>query len=126
MDLQMFIKLMGMTTSSHDNEALTALRKANAMLVANNLTWQEFLDFYFKKEDRSWQVPPSQRRQQKPAEPDKKRYDDAEEIELMFDMAFAGAKGSFVQFLESLRDWFEQKQFLTKGQYEALKRAANQ
>jgi hypothetical protein len=44
MDETLFAKLMAMTTSSYDHEALTALRKANAMLARDNLNWQGVVD----------------------------------------------------------------------------------
>ncbi len=36
-------KLLGMTQSSHDGEALNAVRLANRMLAENRLTWREAL-----------------------------------------------------------------------------------
>jgi hypothetical protein len=38
-----FIKLMMMTTSTNDAEALVALRKANAMMAGARMNWSEFL-----------------------------------------------------------------------------------
>lgn len=38
-----FVKLMALTTSSIDGEALSALRKANAMLDETNMTWEQLL-----------------------------------------------------------------------------------
>lgn len=39
-----FFKLMNLTQSDNDNEALVALRKANAMLRHSKLTWKDILD----------------------------------------------------------------------------------
>lgn len=41
MDVEKFTKLMKMTTSSHDGEALNALRMANAMLSRHKLDWSD-------------------------------------------------------------------------------------
>lgn len=37
------IKLLGMTTSSHDNEALVAIRKANTLLQYHQLAWKDVI-----------------------------------------------------------------------------------
>jgi hypothetical protein len=39
-----FHKLMNLTQSDNDNEALAALRKANSMLKHSKLTWKDILD----------------------------------------------------------------------------------
>jgi len=39
-----FYKLMAMTTSENDNEALVAMRMANKMLKESKLTWKQVLD----------------------------------------------------------------------------------
>lgn len=41
MDVDKFTKLMKMTTSPHDGEALTAIRMANAMLSKHKLSWDD-------------------------------------------------------------------------------------
>jgi hypothetical protein len=123
MDRAMLTKFMGMTMSAHDNEALTAMRKANAMLLEENLTWQEVLAASPKLS--AFRVPPSART--KPAnEPDHQqdRYDDADEINSLFEDAFSNAFGTFRDFLHSIHEWWETKGFLTPKQYQALRKAA--
>ena len=39
----MLTKLLMMTTSSHDGEALVAIRKANEMLARDCLNWQDVM-----------------------------------------------------------------------------------
>jgi hypothetical protein len=116
--MAMFVKLMGMTTSPHDGEALNALRKANAMLAASNLTWQELLAV----------TSPSQPRQQpatfRDVPSEQKKHTDSKEIDRLFEQAFHRARGSFREFLESIHDWWETKKFLTERQYQALRKAA--
>lgn len=49
-DLDMLIKLMGMTTSSSDNEALNALRLANKWLSNKGHNWHDLLQDKVKLE----------------------------------------------------------------------------
>jgi uncharacterized protein involved in exopolysaccharide biosynthesis len=44
MDRVKLIKLLNLTTSSNDNEALTALRFINRMMVSNNKSWEELVN----------------------------------------------------------------------------------
>lgn len=46
--LELLKKLMGMTGSQHDGEALSALRKANALLAASGKTWADLFDAKIK------------------------------------------------------------------------------
>jgi hypothetical protein len=43
MNMEKFTRLMMMTTSKFDGEALNAIRLANAMLVADKKTWKDML-----------------------------------------------------------------------------------
>lgn len=43
MDKDRLVKLLGMTTSEHDGEALNAMRMANALVQAAGKTWAEVL-----------------------------------------------------------------------------------
>lgn len=43
LNFTLLIKLMGMTTSSNDGEALTAIRKANATIMRFGRTWDDIL-----------------------------------------------------------------------------------
>ncbi len=43
MDKDRLIKLLNLTSSDNDNEAISALRKANAMLKEGNLTWGDLI-----------------------------------------------------------------------------------
>jgi hypothetical protein len=40
---ELLIKLMGMTTSANDGEALVAVRKANELLAANKWSWEKLI-----------------------------------------------------------------------------------
>ena len=43
MDMDRFIKILGMTGSSHDGEALAALRMAQKLMSANGKTWKDLI-----------------------------------------------------------------------------------
>ena len=49
-DFLTFKRIMGLTTSPNDAEALSAIRKANALLMAENTTWERVLDRMVKVE----------------------------------------------------------------------------
>lgn len=134
------VKLMMMTTSPNDGEALTAIRKANALLASANVNWAEFLSAVettksaHKQEDQEFRKPPSQRRRERGPDDNafsdvgrgsNKKYDDASEINPMFERAFRNASGGFADFLESVHDWWEETGFLTEKQYYAVKRSAD-
>lgn len=121
-DLDRLIKLMMMTTSNHDGEALTAMRMANADLSAAKLNWEEVLRGHGTR-------PQHQRRSapRPPWETEVEWYTDAAVVEHLFEAAFRNASPnnpSFRAFLESLREWWDRKHGLTGPQYNALRRAA--
>ena len=133
----LLIKLLMMTTSPHDGEALNAMRKANAILAAANVNWSEFLSAVSTAQraaDNEFRKPPSQRRSNTPdtrnafsdvGKGTATKYDDAKEIDPMFEAAFSNASGGFMSFLESVHEWWTEKGFLTEKQYFAIKRAAD-
>jgi hypothetical protein len=43
LDRQRLARILGLTGSAHDGEALAAVRKANAQIVAAGMTWNEIL-----------------------------------------------------------------------------------
>ena len=125
----MFIKLMQMTTSPNDNEALVALRKANKILAASKINWAELLGS--AKEDQSFRVPPS-KRQPRP-EPQWEdvggtgvKHTNEVEINGMFERVLkTNMSEGFAEFVESVHIWWERRGFLTDPQYRAIKRAAD-
>jgi hypothetical protein len=114
-----------MTTSSNDQEALTAIRKANRVLEMARVTWEDLL-----KAINATQAAPPPRPQpdwqnvntgpgQRP-----KRYDNAEEIDDMFYRLFnRDLREDFEEFAMSVHLWWKDKGFLTERQYNAIKRA---
>jgi hypothetical protein len=43
MDMEKLIKILGMTGSAHDGEALSALRMAQRLMAANGKTWKDLI-----------------------------------------------------------------------------------
>jgi hypothetical protein len=43
MDMEKLIKILGMTGSTHDGEALSALRMAQRLMAANGKTWKDLV-----------------------------------------------------------------------------------
>jgi len=109
-----FIKLMMMTTSPSEGEALTAIRMANGLLMEANLNWDEFLRGKAKVYTASGQSSYSG-----------KKYQNADEIEAMLNDVLSTIKRgtSFYSFIESLNDWWEANSFLTEKQYNALRKS---
>jgi hypothetical protein len=138
MNKDRLIKLMMMTTSSHDGECLTAIRMANAKLAEENMNWEEVLNGSSTRPEPEPQRQRSRQQETPPWEEDEGQYDwdrgpppagsysDRQEIELLFSIAFGNTSqySSFYQFLTSVNQWWSRKGFLTRAQYEALKRAA--
>lgn len=114
--IEQFTKLMMMTTSPNDNEALTAIRKANAMLAASNNNWQDFIKGKVKMVSTYETQTDSD---------SSNKHTNAQEINMWFDEICSNPRTSlgFLDFIESVRSWWEQKGFLTDKQYEAIKSA---
>src|SRR5258708_29459164 len=79
-----FIKLMMLTTSSNDNEALIALRKANKILFDAKVNWEELLCAI--QQSNEFRVPPSKRQHRPRPEPEWEnvggiKHTDADEID---------------------------------------------
>lgn len=51
MDKSKITKLLALSQSDNDNEALAAIRMANKLLRANNLTWETFMGQEIPKHD---------------------------------------------------------------------------
>lgn len=110
-----FIKLMMMTQSSSEREALTAIRKANGLLMEANLNWDEFLRGKAKIDGSAISNQASY---------GGKKYQNAVEIEAMLNSVLSIIKQgtSFYTFIQSLNEWWEGNGFLTEKQYNALRK----
>lgn len=128
-DRQRLIKLMMMTTSTNDGEALTAVRKANAMLKVEGSDWSKFLSSPSSIGlDRRPQQPPP-RPPMKPTgrgttdthkyPPPKDRFTD-NDIPRMLQSLMRDTKGDFRNLIESLYQQWNDKHYLTERQYEVV------
>lgn len=114
-EFEKFIKLMMMTTSDQDHEALVALRKANSYLASMNRNWEEILRGKVIIKGGVNQEPPSPYVQ----------HTDEREIDGMFEvlMRTVPMRSSFRDFVEDVHQYWEKRGYLTDAQYKALKRA---
>lgn len=113
-----FIKLMMMTTSPNEGEALTATRMANALLLEANLNWDEFLRGKVKITNQAAGGSAS-------GSFTGKKYTNSDDIERMLDAVLKNVRSgtSFYTFIKSLSDWWEDNAFLTEKQYNALRKS---
>lgn len=108
-----FIKLMNLTTSDQDGEALVALRKANAVLMESNINWEQLLRSKVSVKDAGQNQTTYKGRQ----------FTNTAEIDAMFDALFKKipTTSSFrTGFLDDVHKWWEEKGFLTEKQYNAV------
>ena len=105
MDLTRLIKLMNLTTSTFDGEALNAIRKANLLLAESNISWAEFI--------KEKNITINKIVIKKPRDP---------EIEQMLKICKKGVRSSSGQmFIRSLANWYKNHGSLSEKQMEALK-----
>jgi len=130
------VRIMRMTESSSDGEALNALRLANRMLKAEGKTWEDIIGARVGAANPlspDYRQPPSQRRtgdtsrwgkpqsQERPTENKAKVYD--ENIASMLNaLSERRHDVSTLMFLASIREFYEKNDFLTQAQYDAIKR----
>lgn len=126
------IKMLGMTGSKHDGEALVAIRKANSILAENNLSWDELLSSSNQPASRSsYATPPSKRKNAAPSWGDVNsrvrddHHTDSDEIDKMFEAAYDNTQrgSSFYEFIESVHTFWTERSYLTEAQYQSIKRA---
>jgi hypothetical protein len=112
MNREKFIKLMMLTTSDQDGEALTALRKANAMLAAENKNWEEFLAVGAGPSSTNYGVA---------------KYTDPKVIDPIFEKLFREVPymSGFRDFVNDVYQFWLSNHFLTEKQFQALNRAAS-
>lgn len=120
-DRPKLIKLMMMTQSSNDGEALTALRKANALLAADNVNWSEFISGIKQQAPRPAPRPKGRGFDAKPEADHREhhRFTDPA-IPRMLASLLRDSKGGFRDFIESIDEFWSTKGFLTEKQYDAV------
>lgn len=137
-NFDLFIKVMGMTASSHDGEALNAIRKANALLGAQNMNWEDFLRAKVKwarEEPKGEKTSSEKDRDQRYRGGAKREYpdgskmaskpEDVEAVETIFKFLFdkIPPNSSFREFLNSICDYWEMNGFITERQFDAIHNA---
>src|SRR5262245_19018431 len=131
-NLDKIIKVMGLTGSNQDGEALSALRKATAMLKEWGWTWETILRGKIKiMPDPFANIPmpstQSTSRHAPAAKPQAKIYDDRDEIEKYFEKC--GLKMnlplSVNQRLASIERSWNANGYLVYGDYDFLRQQAN-
>ena len=110
-DFSRLKKTMQQTFDDNDAIALMALRKANAVLRANNLTWEQVFQRLVKVEV--------------PFEPAPTEQSESAIINAAFETIEASdPRGSFADFVASLKDQWDRKSYLSQKQKDALFDAA--
>lgn len=125
-DIERLIKLIGMTGSSHDGECLAAIRKANALLVAADMSWEDIIRGRWRSAappPREAATPPPPR--ETSARPDG-RYS-GENVVHMIDMLLKTVppNSSFRMFILSIQAFYLSRGYVTSKQYAALQRATS-
>lgn len=129
MDRTRLLKLLAMTTSDNDGEALNAMRKANAYIGSWKMTWEDVLSQErvmnitlhraapssapYQGDDSDWNPP---------------HLSDKVVIDTMFRAIFAQPRSDneeFWQFMDSVHNQWQQKGRLTPGQFQAIRRCYN-
>lgn len=125
-DLIKFVKVLGYTASSNDNEALNACRKANTLMKSMNLTWEQLI------KDKTIVVNEIINNEVKAApavnSPSNSKID--VEIEMMLQVCmsktnFPRMSATGQSFIRSLNDWYTKHNSLTDKQKEALRKWYN-
>lgn len=128
LDRDKLAKVLAMTTSDTDPEALAAIRMANRMLAAAGLTWEAVLAAGGVRQltvtvTRHGEAPAPYQTQEDWVAPHLK---DKVTITLMFRAVFmtprTGNEG-FWEFMDSIHQWFVEHGTLTQKQYQALRAA---
>ena len=106
MDVTKLIKLMNLTTSTFDGEALNAIRKANLLLAESNISWIEFI--------KEKNITIKEIVVKKPRDP---------QIEEMLRLCKKGVRSiSGKMFINSLADWYKKHGSLSEKQLISLKK----
>ncbi len=115
MDISKLAKLLGYTTSPNDNEALNAMRMANAELDKANLTW---MDFCSQKTIVVQNIIQGQMQ----AQGQTQVKGDAT-VEKMLQVCLQNVTSeSGLKFIQSLSDWYLKNGKLTEKQRQALEK----
>lgn len=110
-DLEIVVKMLNLTMSDSDHEALSAIRKANAVLKRNNLGWAAVLEI-----DLFDNAKPS-------TGPEHPKEERARKINEMFEEVIPRAFGEDLRVLLELKRSWRDKKTLSPSQYAILVKA---
>jgi hypothetical protein len=123
---------MNLTTSDSDGEALSSLRKANEMLKKNRMDWRGFLSggvsrsvILENERLKSENLRLAAALASKASAPKETIDIENEDIKEMFDVVENKVNGSALEFIRSLKTFFEENGYLTDKQGSALKKFYN-
>lgn len=125
-DLIKLVKILAYTTSTNDNEALNACRRANTLMKSMNLTWEQLM------KDKTIVVNEIISNELIPVAPLAAHINTSGfrtgimEVEIMLQVCmsrtnFARMNPTGQAFIKSLNDWYQRNHSLTDKQKEALK-----
>ncbi len=133
-DRAKLIKVMAMTQSANDGEALNAIRMANEMLKVKKLDWDKAIAGTSKVSDaysairNAPQYRPPPRQQMRPSgrgttdtmpnRPQSQFTD--RNIPRMIESLLRDTKGDFRDMLQSFKEQWDNRHYLTERQYEVL------
>jgi hypothetical protein len=123
-NIQMLIKLLRMTESPHDGEALNAMRMANSLLNKHNTDWDAVMRGAVPMIDADpfAAAPPIGGRSGRGSTGP--RHTDAAEIEPYFTYLRQRDLGSFKSYVDDVYKWWQEKGFLTDKQFNVIKNSA--
>jgi hypothetical protein len=129
-EISQFKKLMMMTTSDNDPEALIAIRKANTILKNNKVNWDELckqinFNILSVKNTHGFRDSYKSYSPDHPSEP-KTSSGRTTSSDILKPLQFAmdRCEGSFYDFLESLKYQFQNKGWLSEAQVAAIMKSA--
>jgi len=124
MDKVRLAKLLGMTTSEHDGEALNAMRMANDLIKAAGKTWADVLTTE-NVVNITLRRPQPAKAYEAPEDWSPPHLTDKVLIDAMFRVIYAQPRSSneeFWQWVDSVHQQWLDRQRLTPGQYQSVRR----
>lgn len=123
-------KVLALTQSDNDAEAIAAIRRANEIIKSEGLQWSDLLTATVNTVNITLQRAPVQPGDFGPVQEEwiPPHLQDAHTIDLMFKTIFAQARTDnegFWQFMESIHHQWQQNHALKQGQYQALRKSYN-
>lgn len=121
LDRERLAKLLAMTASDKDGEALNAMRMANRVIEAAGLTWAEVLEQQAAVSVRIFDMTPAR----SPPWEDDERLSNRAVIDEMFRTIYGLPQdgSEFWSWLDDVKSRYDKHGRLTKGQYDGVRRS---